>query len=176
MVALFRKLVPLEEVATAALLGRDATRAIIISPNATSRAEQQQQHSTDCTLLNAVISNTIAAHHSDQEDELDQVIREINVELQVRDKINAQKQQQQHYQPSRPPTKQSSEGSKVTCKELIWRRAGVYLDSPLTGRMKQEHVQLKRDALSRGLRVLEEVGYGSPLDNKDEQWAAAAES
>ena len=93
--------------------------------------------------------------HLDQEDELDQVIHDINAELQVRDKINIQ--QQQHYLLS-PTNKQS--GSEVTCKELIWRRAGVYLDSPLTGRMKREHEQLKRDALRRGMRVLE-AGYGS---------------
>ena len=150
MVALFRKLVPLEEVATAALLGREATR-VIVPPS-----YRLEQHSTDtgCNLLNSVISNTIAVH-LDQEDELDQVIHEINAELQMQDKINIQ--QQQHYQLS-PTNKQS--GSEVTCKELIWRRAGVYLDSPLTGRMKREHEQLKRDALSRGLRVLE-AGYGS---------------
>lgn len=155
MVALFRKLVPLEEVATAALLGREVTRVIVPPPT------RLEQHSTnaDCNLLNAVISNTIAVH-LDQEDELDQVIHEINAELQVRDKINIQ---QQHYQLS-PTNKQS--GSEVTCKELIWRRAGVYLDSPLTGRMKREHEQLKRDALSRGLHVLE-AGYGSL--GKDEE-------
>ena len=156
MVALFRKLVPLEEVAAAALLGKEAT-GVIIPPSS-----RVQQHSTDCSLLNAVISNTIAVHR-DQEDELDQVIHEINEELQLRDKINDQ--QQQHHQSS-APIKQSG-SCKVTCKELIWRRAGVYLDSPLTGRMKQEHVQLKRDALSRGLRVLE-----VSLGKDEEQWAA----
>ncbi len=160
MVALFRKLVPLEEVATAALLGREATRVIV----PTSPSSRLEQHSTDtgCNLLNAVISNIIAVH-LDQEDELDQVIHDINAELQVRDKINIQQQQKQHYQLF-PTNKQS--GSEVTCKELIWRRAGVYLDSPLTGRMKREHEQLKRDALSRGLRVLE-AGYGSL--GKDEE-------
>lgn len=150
-------MVPLEEVATAALLGREATR-VIVPPSSSSRLEQHST-GTDCNLLNAVISNTIAVHH-DQEDELDQVIHEINAELQVRDKINIQ---QQHCQLS-PTNKQS--GSEVTCKELIWRRAGVYLDSPLTGQMKREHEQLKRDALSRGLRVLE-AGYGSL--GKDEE-------
>jgi hypothetical protein len=105
MVALFRKLVPLEEVATAALLGREVTRVIVPPPT------RLEQHSTnaDCNLLNAVISNTIAVH-LDQEDELDQVIHEINAELQVRDKINIQ---QQHYHLS-PTNKQS--GSEVTLR------------------------------------------------------------
>jgi len=136
MVALFRKLVPLEEVATVALLGREV---ISVVPTASH---------PDYHLLNAAISRTMAVNR-DQEDELDQVVNEINSELQLRGVSD------QH---SSPPTKQSN--SKLTCKELIWRRAGMHLNSPFTGRVRQEHVQLKRDALDRGLRVLK-ADYGS---------------